>query len=272
MFWRCEAVLFYIVLCCMKLYEVLQKCSKYQQFHLISSDFINLRAWSWRLRSPSLPSLPSLRYRRSHSCGSARRDRRWSRHRNTHSHWQSGCPRGRQGSCDGILQQEWSAWIAMVLLLCCYSYYSCHCSGWGYTLRYTSGVRSITLHGPCIAAIQSNNYYSWSHGTSKDHVFGLGFQSMDATSSKSWNVMELSPKHDTHIQIVSELYINNQPTLSMILYVCPLLPDSKASLESKELIQCLKTSIDVRRRYTKIMWYHAAWCEYVRRLCSRSMP
>ena len=119
MFWRCEAVLFYIVLCCMKLYEVLQKCSKYQQFQ-ISSDFINLRAWSWRLRSPSLPSLPSLRYRRSHSCGSARRDRRWSRHRNTHSHWQSGCPRGRQGSCDGILQQEWSAWIAMVLLWCCY--------------------------------------------------------------------------------------------------------------------------------------------------------
>ena len=29
--------MFYIVLCCMKLYEVLQKCSKYQQFHLISS-------------------------------------------------------------------------------------------------------------------------------------------------------------------------------------------------------------------------------------------
>ena len=130
----------------------------------------------------------------------------------------------------------------------------------------------IYLHLFLLAVIYHQSYASagcatWNSWNSKHNL-----DHMDATSFKSWNVIELSPKHDTHIQIVSELYINNQPTLSMILYVCPLLPDSKASLESKELIQCLKTSIDVRRRYSKIMWYHAAWCEYVRRLCSRSMP
>ena len=273
MFWRCEAVLYSVVLCCMKLYEVVQKCSKYQQFHLISS-----------ISAPgadacAVPVCPVCATGVPTAVGVPGA---------TGVEAVTGTPTatGKVGalvdvkaaataSCNkndrhGLLWCCYGA--AMVLLWCCYGYYSCHCSGWGYTLRYTSGVRSITLHGPCIASIQSNNYYSWSHGTSKDNVFGLGFQSMDATSFKSWNVMELSAKHDTHIQIVSELYINNQPTLSMILYVCPLLPDSKASLESKELIQCLKTSIDVRQRYTKIMWYIVISREYVRRLCSRSMP
>ena len=274
MFWRCEAVLYSVVLCCMKLYEVVQKCSKYQQFHLISSDFINLRAWSRRLRSPSLPSLPSLQaFPQLWECQARQALKPSQEHPQPLAKWvPSWTSRQlRLHPATKMIGMDCYG-AAMVLLWCCYSYYSCHCSGWGYTLRYTSGVRSITLHGPCIASIQSNNYYSWSHGTSKDNVFGLGFQSMDATSFKSWNVMELFAKHDTHIQIVSELYINNQPTLSMILYVCPLLPDSKASLESKELIQCLKTSIDVRQRYTKIMWYIVISREYVRRLCSRSMP
>lgn len=266
---QCCSILFYVVWSCMKFFKNVQNINSFIWFHQSPRlELTPAQSQSAQSAQSALQAFPQL-----WECQARQALKPSQEHPQPLAKWvPSWTSRQlrRHPATRMICMDCYGA--AMVLLLCCYSYYSCHCSGWGYTLRYTSGVRSITLHGPCIAAIQSNNYYSWSHGTSKDHVFGLGFQSMDATSFKSWNVMELSPKHDTHIQIVSELYINNQPTLSMILYVCPLLPDSKASLESKELIQCLKTSIDVRRRYSKIMWYHAAWCEYVRRLCSRSMP
>ena len=161
MFWRCEAVLFYVVWSCMKLLKNVRNINSFIWFHLISSiSAPGADACAVPVCATGVPTAVGVPGATGVEAvtGTPTATGKVGALVDVKAAATASCNKNDR---HGLLWCCYGA--AMVLLWCCYSYYSCRCSGWGYTLRYTSGVRSITLHGPCIAAIQTQQLYT-THG------------------------------------------------------------------------------------------------------------